>query len=310
MNKDEKKNKSVILYGAGFRGGRNFCALAEENVHVEAFCDRDAESIPQYYGCNVYTMDKAIKKYFHHPFILSIDEKKAREEVYRTLKERGIEVYDSFEDYFQGKRDVSIVTERCGDKATFQIIPKLLNGFTNLVAYSFGIGFDFSFEKELAEKYNINVYAFDPSPEVVKSMEMEKLPVNMHYYEYGLSDQDGKKEFYLPSSGQDYSEYFASWTSGDKTVMQVYRLKTLMQMFGHDQLDLLKMDIEGSEFLAMPDILSSNIQFKQLCIETHARIFPDSVNRMREFKKMMNDHGYLLVSNGRQEQTYIRRGIL
>ena len=37
---------SVIIYGAGFRGGRNFLALAEENIHVEAFCDRDAAKIP------------------------------------------------------------------------------------------------------------------------------------------------------------------------------------------------------------------------------------------------------------------------
>lgn len=39
------KNQAVLLYGAGFRGARNFEALTAENIRVEAFCDRDAEYI-------------------------------------------------------------------------------------------------------------------------------------------------------------------------------------------------------------------------------------------------------------------------
>ncbi len=52
-----------------------------------------------------------------------------------------------------------------------------------------------------------------------------------------------------------------------------------MKKLGHKQIDLLKMDIEGSEFMALPDILNSKIIFDQLCIETHPRIFPDSVEK-------------------------------
>ena len=79
-----------------------------------------------------------------------------------------------------------------------------------------------------------------------------------------------------------------------------------MKMLGHSYLDLLKMDIEGAEFSVLPDILTSGIEFKQLCIETHTRILPNSVDKMREIKEMLNKHGYLLVSNGRQEQTYVK----
>ena len=306
MKSEYKKNKPVILYGAGFRGGRNFLALAEENVHVEAFCDKDAESIPQYFGCDVLTKEEAIEKYRDFPFVLSIDNVQAREKVFNDLAEQNLEVYDSFESYFQGKKDIEMKTVKCGDRASFQIIPELLDSGKQLIAYSFGIGYDFSFEKELAEKYRMMVYAFDPSPEVVESMKKEKLPSNLFYYEYGLADVDEKREFYRPSSGQDYSEYFTPWTSADKISMQVYRLETLMKMLGHSYLDLLKMDIEGSEFSVLPDILTSGIEFKQLCIETHTRILPNSVDKMREIKEMLNKHGYLLVSNGRQEQTYVK----
>lgn len=302
-----ERNRPVILYGAGFRGGRNFLALAEENVHVEAFCDRDAEHIPLYYGCEVFTREEAVRRYPSYPFILCLDDREANRQVAGELREAGVEVYESFEAFFQGLNDCEVEHVRCGKAAGFDIVPSLLTGREGLTAYSFGVGFDYSFELELSEKYGMEVYAFDPSPEVVKEMEGRKLPKNLKYYAYGLSGEDACKTFYLPSSGKDYSEYFAPWTSRGKIQMQVRRLSTLMEQFGHKRLDLLKMDVEGSEFFALPDILGSGIAFDQLCIETHTRIFPDSVEKMRGVKKLLNDHGYWLVSNGRQEQTYIRK---
>lgn len=158
-------------------------------------------------------------------------------------------------------------------------------------------------------KYHADVYSFDPSPEVVTAMqEAEELP-GYHYFPYGLSDKDEKKVFYKPSSGQDYSEYFASWTGSEQLEMQVYRLQTLMDRFGLEKLDLLKMDIEGSEFMALPDLLAATPEIDQFCIETHARIFPDSVERMRKIKRMMNAAGYDLIVNGIEEQLYCRQGI-
>ena len=307
MNGNKAINKSVILCGAGFRGGRNFVALAEENVHVEAFCDRDAENITRYYGCEVLTYENAIETYPSLPYIMSIDQDEARKNVMDSLRKAGMEVYENFASFFQGKRDREVETVFCGNEVGFQIIPSLLQGEKQRVAYSFGIGFNYSFERELAEKYGVEVYAFDPSPEVVEEMKKQMLPKNLHYFPYGLSNEDAEKTFYLPSSGKDYSEYFAPWTSSRNIQMQVYRLETLMKKYGHNHIDLLKMDVEGSEFMALPDILESKIVFDQLCIETHPRIFPDSVEKIRWIKQLLNQHGYLMVSNGRQEQTYIRK---
>ena len=306
-------NQPVVIYGAGLRGGTNFMLLAKENIHVAAFCDRDAENIPLYYGCEVLTREEALKKYPHLPYIVSFDNEKEKENVVHELKEAGIEAYVCFEEFFQGLNDVNIETCTCGAKetyGTYQIVPELFKGKKNLIAYSFGVGHDFSFERELVEKYGFQVYAFDPSPEVVEYMKHQVLPENLKYYPYGLSNEDEMKTFHMPSSGPDYSEYFAPWVSGKKIKMQSYRLSTLLEKYGHIHIDLLKMDIEGSEFLALPDIIESKVEFLQLCIETHARIFPDSVEKMRWIKKLMNDQGYFLVSNGREEQTYIRKDCL
>lgn len=62
------------------------------------------------------------------------------------------------------------------------------------------------------------------------------------------------------------------------------------------------MDVEGSEFVAIPDILKSGIKNGQICIEVHARMYVDS----RHFKKMMNQYGYKLVSgSGSRDQLYV-----
>ncbi len=302
---EEEKN-SALIYGAGYRGKMNFHSLTNENIHIEAFVDRDAERIKQYCGLPVLTPEMAIVKYALSPFVISIDDKENAEIVYSMLKKRKIDSYLTLEEFFPGILQVNIPNIKCGERATFQIAQQLIRR-TKAVAFSFGIGFDFSFELQLVEKYGVEVYAFDPSPEVVKTMSTTELPPQFHYYSYGLSDQDGKKSFYVPSSGQDYSEFYTTWTGNTKTEMQVYRLKTLMDMFKIDYLDILKMDIEGSEFLALPDILMSGVKFKQLCIENHARIFPNSFEKMKELRKLLNQYGYLMASNEIEEQLYISK---
>lgn len=83
-----------------------------------------------------------------------------------------------------------------------------------------------------------------------------------------------------------------------------------MKKFGFGHLDILKMDVEGSEFLALPEILGSGVRFDQLCLETHARMFPDSVDKIRGIKKLLNENGYLMICNGATEQTYIHESLI
>ena len=71
---------------------------------------------------------------------------------------------------------------------------KELKTIMNMNVFCFGIGFDFSFERELAEKYGIHVFAFDPSPEVVEEMTHWDVQ-GLEYYPYGLSDKDVKRCF-------------------------------------------------------------------------------------------------------------------
>ena len=49
------------------------------------------------------------------------------------------------------------------------------------------------------------------------------------------------------------------------------------------------------------------MKFEQLCIENHARIFPNSLYKMRKLREILNQYGYFMASNELEEQLYIHR---
>lgn len=125
------------------------------------------------------------------------------------------------------------------------------------------------------ETWSNSVCAFDPSPEVVEKMGRD-VHERIKYYPYGIADKNEMKSFYKPRYTDNYSEIFSYWTSEtEKIEFEVYRLDTLMKKYGHTQLDLLKMDVEGTEFSILEDIVTQ-LNINQICIETHARIFENS----------------------------------
>lgn len=158
------------------------------------------------------------------------------------------------------------------------------------VVYSFGVGTDISFDLDLIKKYGCQVYAFDPTPKSVKWIKEQNLPFNFKFMEYGVSDKNELITFYPPEN-QDHVSY--STKKNDEQVgiqLPVYRLKTIMENLGHKKIDLLKMDIEGAEYEVIKDLITSNIDVKQLLIEFHHRFDKNSkkdtlnaINGLRNF---------------------------
>ncbi|MDX1430577.1 MAG: FkbM family methyltransferase, partial [Rhodothermales bacterium] len=54
----------------------------------------------------------------------------------------------------------------------------------------------------------------------------------------------------------------------------VMRLRTIMQKLSHDDITVLKMDIEGAEYAVIKDIADSDIRPRQILVEFHHR-FPE-----------------------------------
>ncbi len=67
-----------------------------------------------------------------------------------------------------------------------------------------------------------------------------------------------------------YSCINRSGAPEDKAVeVPVRRFRTIAADLGHDRVDLLKLDVDGSEYAVLPDILASGIPIGQILIEFH-----------------------------------------
>jgi FkbM family methyltransferase len=164
------------------------------------------------------------------------------------------------------------------------------------IVYSFGIGHDISFDLELIEKFGLNVFAFDPTPRSIAWLESQTLPSSYRYYPFGLSDYDGTLEFFPAQNEQAVSYTELKLNSGQNLqqpiALRVCRLLTICNMLGHDKIEILKMDIEGSEYRAIPDVLQSGIHISQILIEFHHRFKEVGIAKTLEVIEILNGYGY------------------
>lgn len=178
------------------------------------------------------------------------------------------------------------------------------------IVYSFGVGEDASFDIDLIQKYNASVWAFDPTPKSIKWVSKQNLPEAFHFFSFGISDRDETEKFYLPKN-EDYvsgSVIKDDRLKNEPIEVEMYRLITIMKLLKHDYIDILKMDIEGSEFKVIPDVLNENIRIGQICIEVHGRFFEDGSEKQKRIIQMLNKCGYYIiyVSETLMELTFIK----
>ncbi len=125
----------------------------------------------------------------------------------------------------------------------------------DMVMYSFGIGTDCSFDLEMIQKYGINVYAFDPSPASIDYIESQShgFPKQFRFYPWGIWNFDGTIEMQVKDASQHSVVRIDGSAPYDS--FPVYTLETIMKKLGHTKIDILKIDVEGSEWVVFEKIL-------------------------------------------------------
>jgi len=181
------------------------------------------------------------------------------------------------------------------------------------IVYSFGIGRDISFDLALIENFGLRVFAFDPTPKSVAWLKSQELPSEFQYFPLGLSDHDGVIEFF-ETGGEETVSYTeiklgAQRDNPEPVFLNVRKLSTICAMLQHDRIEILKLDIEGSEYRVIPDVLQSNINIDQILVEFHHRFKEIKVAKTRELIKLMNSHGYRIfdISTSGYEYSFIKR---
>lgn len=178
----------------------------------------------------------------------------------------------------------------------------------NSIVYSFGVGTDISFDIALIEKYNSDIYAFDPTPKSINWIKEQKLPDKFHFLDYGIAANDGTITFFAPDNSSHVSYTTVDGVYKTKPYEgQVKKIATIMRELNHDHIDIFKMDIEGTEYQVIDDLISSGIKPNQILIEFHHRFTGIGIDKTLDTIKKLNDYGYRVfkVSDSNEEISFI-----
>lgn len=199
--------------------------------------------------------------------------------------------------------------QACPDEASMKQIGGRADGYgawwvcmpllptSGITVASIGIGEDTSFDKQIIEKYAATVYGFDPTPKALKYVEAQtgSWKNNFKFAPIGLSDKNGEATLVLPENPRHVSGRIdGACKSCERVQIQVQTLKSLIEHVGKSKVDILKMDVEGTEYKVLNTLMNvdcNDLLFGQLLVEYHQM-------EEKENKKAMDRHEAMLAQCG------------
>ena len=149
---------------------------------------------------------------------------------------------------------------------------------------------------DIARKMDMEVYWFEPNPVAVRLLNKKYENDNLvHIYPCAVSNEEWKMDFYI-----NPQQLFDQWATIEKEAakteyhnncklvkVSVKKLTDVIKkdiLPKHRHIHLLKIDIEGSEFWVLDDIINDCLykDITYIVVETHERFF-------KEWKKMLKD---------------------
>ena len=149
------------------------------------------------------------------------------------------------------------------------------------VVYDFGVAHDVSFADEVS-KYVKRIELFDfpdtlnenrnnkiKRDEIHGNFENEKFIFNY----YGVSNFTG--ELNVSSTGRPCGTILFRSDEKSKLKFHVKKIYDIMKEKGDEEIDILKLDIEGEEYNVLKNILEEEIYPKQITVEFHERFLSE-----------------------------------
>lgn len=137
------------------------------------------------------------------------------------------------------------------------------------VVYSFGSAGDSSFEAALVLEYGCIVHTFDPTPGTKVTSDFATWPGNMCFYPAGLGP--------VPGGGTVTSGELSLTLRLGGVEVAIFSLLDVVRALNDSQIDILKVDIEGSEWGALPWALEqpefSNLGIAIITVEMHLGVY-------------------------------------
>ena len=205
-------------------------------------------------------------------------------------------------------------------------LPKNIELSSDSIVYSAGVGEDISFDILLQEKFDLNIVLIDPTQralwhfEEVKDFFSTKNPdfsgdiqrdylkiignsrpnfSKFTYIQKGLWSHADSLKFYKPTNEKYVSHtLIENMYSNKYEVVEVDSVKNIMNALNHTHIDILKVDIEGSELIVLGQMLKDGIFPRFICIEFDLKL--KGVDRENKTESLINDlhkAGYILADN-------------
>lgn len=209
------------------------------------------------------------------------------------------------------RRDVRIRRRMLGGdtegEGAWTIHPDIVGKDT--VVYSAGVGTDVSFDLALIRQFGVTVHAFDPTPKSLDWLAQQELPPQFEFHPIALGAADGDLTVHAPTDARfvSHSQVPHSGARGEAVTVPARRLSSIMEELGHDRIGILKLDIEGSEYDVIDDLLASGLKVEQLLVEVHHRFDKIDLDQSRAAVRRLREAGFRLfhVSPRGEEYSFI-----
>ncbi|HET6337247.1 MAG TPA: FkbM family methyltransferase [Polyangiales bacterium] len=194
-----------------------------------------------------------------------------------------------------------------GKVSSWHIAPARLRA--DSVVVSAGVGTDISFEQELIEYTGCRVLLLDPSPTGIATMARpENQCSRIEFLPVGLAGTDGELVLNPPRVAAEGSFWAApsATPSQDALRLPCRSLSSLARERGFSRIDLLKMDIEGSEYDVIDDLVRSGLELGQVCVEFHH--FMSEISLLRTLRALgrLRSCGLRLAHKQGSDYTLVR----
>ena len=181
------------------------------------------------------------------------------------------------------------------------------------IVYSLGVGDSIDFDLEMIRQFGCRVFAFDPTPTSATYLDRQNPPPAFEFHPWAITASDGTLTLY-PRVKKDGSLSDMMFTlvpeekSRDHGIdVPAYCIASLMTKLGHEQVDILKMDIEGAEYEVLEGLLEAPNKPKQLLVEFHHRIPGVGTPKTAAIIDRLREAGYRIfaVSNTGREVSFM-----
>jgi len=137
------------------------------------------------------------------------------------------------------------------------------------ICYCVGCGEDITFDIGLIEKYDCDVFGVDPTPrsiQYVKQLTADQLNYVLH--EFALWSEEGTMKFFKPKNSEFVSHSLTVQNDSAEYInVNTIRFNELLKKNGHNEIALLKLDIEGAESTVLQTIIEDKLRIGILCVE-------------------------------------------